>query len=61
MPRGRVANANTINVEMAFEYATKRTYRFNAIDEDSPIKNVYIDQTAFPNGQPESITVVINV
>ncbi len=38
---------------------TKNTYRYDNGDEDSDLKTVYMMQTAFPGGAPQSITVTI--
>ncbi|KKL20568.1 hypothetical protein LCGC14_2454110 [marine sediment metagenome] len=38
---------------------TKHTYRFDNPDEDSDLRTVYVQQTAFPNGAPEKITVTV--
>ena len=38
---------------------TKRTYRYDNTDGDSELSTLYIQQTAFPNGAPESITVTV--
>jgi hypothetical protein len=40
---------------------TKRTYRYDKMvaDEDSELSTLYIQQTAFPGGAPQSITVTI--
>ena len=38
---------------------TKRTYRYDNTDEDSKLHTLYIQQTAFPGGAPQSITVTV--
>ncbi len=39
---------------------TKNTYRYDNGDEDSELKTLYIQQTAFPDGAPDRITVTID-
>ncbi len=38
---------------------TKRTYRYDNADEDCELHTLYIQQTAFPNGPPDSICVTV--
>ncbi len=38
---------------------TKHTYRFDNPDEDSDLRTVYVQQTAFPAGAPPTIKVTV--
>ena len=38
---------------------TKNTYRFDNPDEESDLRAVYVQQTAFPHGAPEKIKVTV--
>ncbi len=38
---------------------TKHTYRYDNADEDSELRTLYVQQTAFPHGAPDSITVTV--
>ncbi|KKN17570.1 hypothetical protein LCGC14_0964360 [marine sediment metagenome] len=38
---------------------TKNTYRYDHPDEDSNLRIIYVQQTMFPSGPPERITVNI--
>ena len=40
----------TITVKLSRE--TKNTYRYDAIDEDAPVGNIYIQKKARPGGAP---------
>ncbi len=39
--------------------ATKNTYRFDNEDQESDVRTLYVQQTAFPGGAPQSITVTV--
>ncbi len=38
---------------------TKRTYRYDDTSEDGKLRTLYIQQTAFPGGAPQSIIVTV--
>lgn len=38
---------------------TKNTYRYDNADEDAGLRTLYVQQTSFPGGAPQSITVNI--
>ena len=44
-------------VRMELARATKNTYRFEEVDEDGPIRVLYIQRTAFPAGAPQFLVV----
>ncbi len=49
-------NANqpiTITVKLTRE--TKNTYRYDAVDEDAPVGNIYIQNKALPGGAPPQL------
>ena len=51
-----------IEVRLVFTRATKRTYRFDADETDEenpPVTTLYVQQTAFPGGPPERVTVTV--
>ena len=43
----------TITVKLSRE--TKNTYRYDAIDEDAPVGNIYIQKNALPGGAPPQL------
>ena len=43
----------TITVKLTRE--TKNTYRYDAVDEDAPVGNVYIQKKAMPGGAPPEL------
>ena len=43
----------TITVKLTRE--TKNTYRYEAVDEDAPVGNIYIQKKAFPGGAPPQL------
>ena len=43
----------TITLKMTRE--TKNTYRYDAIDEDAPVGNIYIQKKALPGGAPSQL------
>ena len=48
--------ANTpIIVTIKLTRDTKNTYRYDAIDEDSPVGNIYIQKKALPGGAPPQL------
>ena len=38
---------------------TKNTYRFDNEDQESDVRTLYVQQTAFPHGAPDTIKVTI--
>ena len=44
----------TITVKLTRE--TKNTYRYNAIDEDGPVGNIYVQKKALLGGAPPYLT-----
>ncbi len=48
-----------IKVGLVFTRATKRTYRYDADEENPPVTTLYVQQTAFPGGPPHTITVTV--
>lgn len=54
-----MATATGTTVTLVKNRETKNTYRFDSADEDSPIPSLYVRKSAFPNGQPESVTVTV--
>jgi len=48
-----------IEVRLVFTRATKRTYRFDDNMDGSPVSTIYVQQTAFPGGPPERVTVTV--
>lgn len=59
-----MAKANKIiTVTLTHSKTTKNTYRFDAPDSDTPpaLREVYMQQSAFPGGPPKSITVTVEV
>lgn len=47
-----------IKVTLQLARTTKNTYRFEDADEDSPLRVLYVQQSAFPNA-PKAVTVTI--
>ena len=43
----------TIIVKLSRE--TKNTYRYDAVDEDAPVGNIYIQKKALPGGAPPQL------
>ena len=43
----------TITVKLTRE--TKNTYRYDAVDEDAPVGNIYIQKKALPGGAPPQL------
>lgn len=43
----------TITVRLTRE--TKNTYRYDAIDENAPVSNIYIQKKALPGGAPPQL------
>ncbi len=43
----------TITVKLTRE--TKNTYRYDAVDEDAPVGNIYIQKKALPGGDPPQL------
>ena len=46
----RVNAPITITVKLSRE--TKNTYRYDAVDEDAPVGNIYVQKKARPGGAP---------
>ncbi len=44
-------------VRMELVRTTKNTYRFEEVDEEGPIRVLYIQQSAFPGGAPHTILI----
>ena len=44
-----------ITVKLSRE--TKNTYRYDAVDEDAPVSNLYIQKKALPGGAPAEMEV----
>lgn len=53
------AQAQEVTVTLTKNRETKNTYRFDDPNEDSVIPSLYVKKSAFPNGQPDSITVTV--
>jgi len=52
----------TISLAFTFERATKNTYRFTEVvaeGADAVVGTLYVKQSAFPDGEPASLAVVI--
>lgn len=49
-----------VTATFEFERSTKNTHRFHEDSETPVIGTLYVQQSAFPNGAPESITVTIS-
>ena len=43
----------TITVKLSRE--TKNTYRYDAVDEDAPVGNIYIQKKVLPGGAPPQL------
>ena len=43
----------TITVKLSRE--TKNTYRYDAVDEDAPVGNIYVQKKALPDGAPPQL------
>ena len=43
----------TITVKLSRE--TKNTYHYDAIDDDAPVSNIYIQKKALPDGAPPQL------
>jgi len=51
-----------IVVTLVFTRPTKRTYRYDADETDEenpPVTTLYVQQTAFPGGPPQAISVTV--
>ena len=49
-------NANQpIIITVKLSRETKNTYRYDAIDEDVPVGNIYIQKKALPGGAPPEL------
>jgi hypothetical protein len=53
-----IRTAAKIEVAMNFTKETPGTYRFDAVDPDAPITNVYVKKAGMPDGAPKTITVI---
>jgi len=51
------ADKMELSIKMELNKETKRMVRYESTDDDSPLGNVYIAKSAFPNGFPDSIVV----
>ena len=40
---------------LGFLRATKHTFRFDADDESAPIQSLYVQKSAFPDGNPPAV------
>ena len=49
----RVNAPITITVKLSRE--TKNTYRYEAVDEDAPVGNIYVQKKARPGGAPPQL------
>ena len=49
----RVNAPITITVKLSQE--TKNTYRYEAVDEDAPVGNIYVQKKALPGGAPAQL------
>ena len=44
-----------IIVTVRLSRETKNTYRYDAVEEDAPVGNLYIQKKALPGGAPEEL------
>ncbi len=50
-----------VKVAMQKEKETKNTFRYQALEEDSPIPTLYINKSAIAElGDPDVITIVVS-
>ena len=48
-----------MKITLQLARTTKNTYRFEDANEDSVLRVLYVQQSAFPAGAPKEITVTI--
>ena len=48
-----------MKVTLQLARTTKNTYRFEDAEEDSALRVLYVQQSAFPNGAPKAVTVTV--
>ena len=46
-----------ITVTIRLTKETKNTYRYDSVDDDAPVSNLYIQKKALPNGAPRELEV----
>ena len=51
------ANLERITVTIKLTKETKNTYRYDAVDDDSAVSNLYIHKKTLPNGAPQELEV----
>ena len=45
----------SIGITVKLTRETKNTYRYDAVDEDAPVGNIYIQKNALPGGAPPQL------
>ena len=45
----------SISITVKLTRETKNTYRYDAVDEDAPVGNIYIQKKALPGGAPPQL------
>ena len=48
-----------ITVKLSRE--TENTYRYDAVDEDAPVSNIYIQKKGLPSGAPPQLDLQLTV
>ena len=46
-----------ITVTIRLSKETKNTYRYDAVEEDAPVSNLYIQKKALPGGAPPELEI----
>ncbi len=44
-----------ITVALKLTRETKNTYRYDAVDDDAPVGNIYVQKKAMPSGVPQEL------